>query len=326
MANSRIMVTGGAGFVGSFIVDRLLEQGAGEIIILDNFVRGSKDNITQALQSNKVKLVEGDIRDAELLNRLMGGVDYCFHMAALRITHCAANPREAVEVMCNGTFNVIDCCLANHVKKLIAASSASVYGQADIFPTREDHHPYSNRTLYGALKLANELMLRSFNDMSGLNYNAFRYFNIYGPRMDVHGKYTEVLIRWYHAIKEGKRPLIYGDGKQTMDFVYVEDVARASILGLTADVSDQVFNIGSGTETSLEELCLLLLEVMRVDLVPEYIPVPETRKKVEVRKRIAHISKAKELLKFEAAVELTAGLHKLVEWLDLLTAKTVEKT
>ncbi len=321
LKNSRILVTGGAGFVGSFIVDQLLKEDVKEIIILDNFIRGSRDNIKDALQHINVRLVEGDIRDIDLLKKLFQGIDYCFHMAAFRITHCAANPREAVEVMCNGSFNVFECCVANNVKKLIAASSASIYGQGDIFPTREDHHPYNNRTFYGAMKMGNELMLRSFNDMSGLNYNALRYFNIYGPRMDVYGKYTEVLIRWYYLIKEGKQPLIYGDGKQSMDFIYVEDVALASILSLTADISDEVFNIGSGIETSLEELCLSLLEVMHSDLKPEYIPLPESRKKVEVKRRLADVSKARNLLRFEVKVELKAGLKKLVEWLDINTSK-----
>ena len=316
LKDSRILITGGAGFVGSFIADQLLEEDVKEIIILDNLIRGTKDNIEGALKSNAVKFIKGDIRDNSLLNELFKDIDYCFHMAALRITHCAAEPREALEVMIDGTFNVIEECVKHNVKKLIAASSASIYGQADIFPTKEDHHPYNNHTLYGAAKMANELMLHSFFCMYGLNYNAMRYFNVYGPRMDIKGKYTEVLIRWYNLIKEGNPPLIYGDGKQTMDFIYVEEIARANILALKSEVNDEVFNIASGAETSLEELCFLLLEVLESDLKPKYIPLPEDRKKVEVMRRLADVSNAKEKIGFGTKISLRDGLKKLVLWLD----------
>ena len=316
LSGSRILITGGAGFIGSFIADQLLSENVEEIILIDNLIRGSKNNVENAISSDRVKLIEGDIRDRNLLDNLFYGVDYCFHMAALRISHCAIEPRQALEVMLDGTFNVAESCVKNNVKKIVVASSASIYGTADIFPTREDHHPYNNHTLYGAAKIANEGLFRSFYDMYGLDYNAMRYFNVYGARMDIHGKYTEVLIRWYHLIKEGKQPLIYGDGKQTMDFVYVEDVARANILGLRASVSDEVFNIASGIETSLEELCWSLLEVMRSNLKPKYILVPEERKKVEVRRRLADITKAREQIGFEATITLNEGLEKLIHWLD----------
>lgn len=314
--NKRILVTGGAGFVGSFIVDQLVAKKAGEIVIIDNFIRGSRENLKNVLPSRNVNVVEGDIRDRGLLEQLMQGVDYCFHLAALRITHCAAEPREALEVMYDGTFNVLQACVAHRVKKFIFASTASVYGQADTFPTSEQHHPYNNYTLYGAAKLANELMCRSFQHMHGLDYNIVRFFNIYGPRMDIYGKYTEVLIRWYHLIKEGKPPLIFGDGKQTMDYIYIEDIARASILALTADIKNEVFNIASGVETSLEELCFLLLKAMGSELKPVYVPLPEERKKVEVFRRLADVSKAKKQIGFETEVDLRNGLKRLVQWLD----------
>lgn len=311
---SRIFITGGAGFVGSFIADQLLSHDVEEIILMDNFVRGSRDNIDNALSSSKVKLVDGDIRDSALVKKLLKGIDYCFHMAALRINHCVAEPRQAIEVMIDGTFNVLEACVANKISKIVAASSASVYGTAESFPTREEHHPYNNHTLYGATKTCNEGMLRAFYDMYGLSYNAMRYFNIYGPRMDIHGKYTEVLIRWYNLIRAGKQPVIYGDGKQTMDFIYVEDVARANILALEGEVTDEIFNIASGIETSLEELCRLLLEVMGSNLSPKYIPLPNDRKKVEVKKRLADVSKARDKIRFEAKVSLENGLKKLLEW------------
>jgi UDP-glucose 4-epimerase len=314
---SRILITGGAGFVGSHIADQLIQEGAHEVVLLDNMLRGSRRNIEDALRSGRARLVEGDIRDRALLEQLFPGVDYVFHMAALRITRCAENPREALEVMHDGAFNVVEACARHKVKKLVAASSASIYGTADHFPTREDHHPYNNRTLYGAAKMASELMYRAFNDMCGLPYVAMRYFNVYGPRMDTEGKYTEVLIRWYRLIKKGEPPLIFGEGDQSMDFVYVEDVARANVLAMKADVSDQVFNVACGRETSLRQLCDALLATMGSALEPKHVPLPAERKAVEVRRRLADTSKAAKLLGFEARVRLEEGLSRLVRWLDV---------
>ena len=315
LQNSRILVTGGAGFIGSFIVEQLLNEEVKEIVVIDNFFRGSRENLDTCLQDHRVVLVEGDIRDQIFVDAQLKGIDYCFHLAALRITHCADKPREALEVMYGGTFNVLESCVHHKVKKVLFASSASIYGQAEIFPTPERHHPYHNQTLYGAAKLANELMLRSFYYMHDLSYNAVRYFNVYGPRMDTDGKYTEVFIRWYHLIKGGKPPLIFGKGDQTMDFIYVEDAARASVLALKADIDNEVFNVASGVETSLEELCYLLLETMESSLKPQYIPLPENRKKIEVKRRLADVSKAKEKIGFQRTVDLKKGLKKLVQWL-----------
>jgi UDP-glucose 4-epimerase len=312
---AKILVTGGAGFVGSFITEQLLGEGVKEVVVIDNLMRGSEENLRPALASGRVRLIRGDIRDRDLLDAMFRNIDYCFHLAALRITHCAAEPEEALGVMYGGTFNVLKACVAHGVKKLILASSASVYGQADSFPIRESHHPYNNHTLYGAAKMANELMCRSFYQMYGLRFNALRYFNIYGPRMDTQGKYTEVLVRWHDAIEEGKPPVIYGDGGQTMDFVYVEDVARASVLALKAETANEVFNVAGGVETSLAELCHLLLEAMGSRLKPEYAALPGERKKVEVIRRWADISKVKEKLGFTPKVGLKEGLRRLVNWL-----------
>ena len=313
---SRILITGGAGFVGSTIIEQLLNSGVKEIIIIDNFIRGSKNNLKDSLSTNRIKLVEGDIRDQDLINELSQGIDFCFHLAALRITRCVEYPKEAFEVMYTGTFNILQACVEQKIKKLVMASSASVYGQADTFPTTEEQHPYNNRTLYGAAKMANELMCRSFEHMYGLNYNAVRYFNVYGPRMDSTGKYTEVLIRWYRLIKEGKQPLIYGDGKQAMDFVYIDDIARATVLALTADTHNEVFNVATGVETSIEQLCFMLLEAMGSDLKPEYISVPDERKSVEVMRRLGDTTKAKNVIGFESQIDLKTGLKGLVKWLD----------
>ena len=317
LKDSRVLITGGAGFVGSHIADRLIaDEGVRQVTLLDNMLRGSMRNIEPALASGRARLVEGDIRDRDLLDRLVAETDYVFHMAALRITRCAENPREALEVMFDGSFNVAEACVRHKVKKLVAASSASVLGTADSFPTREDHHPYNNRTLYGAAKLANELMYRAFNDMHGLQYAAMRYFNVYGPRMDREGKYTEVLIRWYDLVRKGQQPLIFGEGDQTMDFVYVEDVARANVLAMKAPVSDQVFNVACGRETSLRQLCDAMLGAMGSRLQPKHVPLPEERKAVEVRRRLADTSKATALLGFRAEVPLEEGMERLVRWLD----------
>jgi UDP-glucose 4-epimerase len=311
LKNSRILITGGAGLIGSHITDQLIRLEPSEIVILDNFVRGRRENLDWALANGPLTIVEGDIRDPALLAELFQNVDYVFHMAAIRITQCAEEPRLAVEVLADGTFNVVEAAVKAGVKKIVAASSASVYGLAEEFPTYENHHPYNNRTLYGACKVFNEALLRSFNEMYGLNYVALRYFNVYGPRMDIYGAYTEVLIRWMERIVAGNPPLIFGDGNQTMDFVYVEDIARANILALQSDATDKVFNVASGTETSLNELAYALLKVMGSNLEPEYGP---ERKVNPVPRRLASITGAEEQIGFRAQVTLEDGLQRLVEW------------
>src|SRR5262245_59375786 len=309
---SKILVTGGCGLVGSTTIDLLLkEHNPAQIVIIDNLNRGTLHNVDDALRDPRVSLVRGDIRDVETMHKVTKGMDAVIHMATLRITACAAEPREALGVMCDGSYNVLEAAQACGVKKVVAASSASIYGLADTFPTREDHHPYNNRTWYGASKIMLEGLLRSFNDMYGLPYVALRYFNVYGPRMDIHGKYTEVLIRWMERIAAGQPPLILGDGSATMDFVYIEDVARSNILALQSDVSDEVFNVGSGTETSLNQLAAALLAVMGSDLSPEYGP---ERKVNPVSRRLADVGKAERLLGFRARVGLEEGLARLVEW------------
>jgi UDP-glucose 4-epimerase len=310
LKDKRILVTGGAGFVGSHIIDQLIDEGCRSIVVIDNMIRGRRDNLARA--GSRVNLIEADIRDRSLMERLVARGDIVFHQAALRITHCAAEPRVAIEVMANATFDLLELCAKRGVEKVVAASSASVYGMADAFPTPEIHHSYNNRTLYGAAKAFNEALLRSFNEMSGLRYVALRYFNVYGPRMDVHGKYTEVLIKWMECIDSGKRPAIFGNGLQTMDFVHVSDVARANILAAKADVSDIVLNIGSGLETSLVDLAGLLIQIMgREDLKPQF----GTERKVNsVTRRLASTDAARRFLGFEALVPLDQGLADLVEW------------
>ncbi|MBE9020073.1 SDR family NAD(P)-dependent oxidoreductase [Chroococcidiopsidales cyanobacterium LEGE 13417] len=311
MQNKRVLITGGAGLVGSHIADLLVKEEVSEIIVLDNFTRGQRQNLAQAQERGHLVIVEGDIRDRQLLADIMQGVDIVFHQAAIRITQCAQEPRLAMEVLADGTFNVLEAAVSAGVKKVVAASSASIYGMAEAFPTTEAHHPYNNRTIYGAAKTFNEGLLRSFYDMYGLDYVALRYFNVYGPRMDIYGVYTEVLIRWMERISAGQPPLIFGDGKQTMDFVYIEDIARANILAAKADVTDEVFNIASGVESSLNDLAYSLARVMGSDLQPEY---GAERKVNPVQRRLADVSKARDLLGFEAQISLEQGLCQLVKW------------
>ena len=311
MIGERVLITGGAGLIGSHIADELVRAGASDIVILDNLTRGRRENIREAAASRRVTLVEGDVRNPQDVARAMEGVSLVFHQAAIRITQCAEEPRLAKDVLVDGTFNVLEAAVRAGVRKVVAASSASVYGLAEDFPTLENHHPYANRTLYGAAKQFNEGLLRSFNDMYGLNYVALRYFNVYGPRMDIHGAYTEVFIRWMDAIAAGKPPLIFGDGTDTADFIHVSDVARANLLAASAPVSDAVFNVGTGTETTLKKLAEMLLSVMGSSLEPEHVP---PRKINPVSRRLASVEAAASQLGFRSQVSLEDGLRSLVAW------------
>lgn len=307
----RVLVTGGAGAIGSNVADELVLAGADEIIVLDNFVRGRRENLAWALANGPVRLVEGDIRDRMLVRELMAGIDVVFHLAAIRITQCAEEPRLALEVLVDGAYDVFEAAANAGVRRVVASSSASVYGLAEEFPTTESHHPYANDTLYGAAKTFNEGLLRSMHTMNGLDYVALRYFNVYGPRMDVHGVYTEVLVRWMERIAAGQPPLILGTGSQTMDFVYIGDVARANLLAAQSDVTDVALNVASGVETSLLELAEMLLAVMGSDLSVEFGPERSVNK---VSRRLAETTFAREQLGFEAETGLEDGLTRLVEW------------
>ena len=311
LAGARVLVTGGAGLIGSHIVDEVVAAGAAEVRVLDNFSRGSRDNLAAVADAPALQVVEGDLADRALLADVMRGVDVVFHQAAVRITRCAREPRLALEVLVDGTFNVCEAAVAAGVGKLVAASSASVYGLAEEFPTTERHHPYNNRTIYGAAKAFNEALLRSFHETHGLDYVALRYFNVYGPRMDAEGAYTEVMIRWMERLEAGQPPVIFGDGDQTMDFVCVEDVARANLAAAVAPVTDEVFNVASGVETSLAELAAALARAMGVDAEPEHGPA---RGIAAVPRRLADTSRARRLLGWQARVSLTEGLDRLVAW------------
>ena len=310
ISGARFLITGGAGFVGSAIADQLLAAGAAEVRILDNFVRGSWSNLKAAQDTGRVAVTDGDIRDARLVDALTQGVDYVFHEAALRITRCAEAPREAIEVLIDGTLNVLESAVRHGVKKIVAASSASVYGEPSYLPM-DEAHPFNNNTLYGAGKIANEQMYRAYYTMHKLPYVALRYFNVYGPRMDLTGVYTEVLIRWLDAIESNKPPLIFGDGEQSMDFVFIQDVARANLLALQSDVTDEVFNVGTGVQTTLNQLCAALLKLTGSSLTPEHRPA---RAAANVNRRRCTTEKAERLLDFRAQVDLEEGLSQLIAW------------
>jgi UDP-glucose 4-epimerase len=311
LQGARILVTGGAGTIGSTIVDHLIAAGADRIDVLDNLVRGRLANLDNAVATGKVKLVEGDLRDRDLVHDLTRGKDIVFHQAAIRITQCAEEPRLALEVLVDGTFNVFEAAADHGVGKLVAASSASVYGMAEEFPTTERHHHHNNDTFYGAAKSFNEGMARSFRAMTGLDYVLLRYFNVYGPRMDVHGLYTEVLVRWMERIADGQPPLIFGDGRQTMDFIHTRDVARANILAAGSGAREGVYNIASGQETSLLELAQALLRAMDSELQVEHGP---DRAINGVVRRLADTSAARLDLGFTAETGLEDGLRELVSW------------
>jgi UDP-glucose 4-epimerase len=313
VTGQKVLVTGGAGTIGSTLVDQLVDAGAAEVVVLDNLVRGRRENIAAAQEraGDALTLVEGDINDVGVVRELTAGKDLVFHLAALRITQCAEQPRTALESLVDGTFTVIEQAVEAGVKKVVASSSASVYGLAEEFPTTERHHPYNNDTFYGAAKAFNEGMLRSFHAMKGLDYVALRYFNVYGPRMDAYGVYTEVLIRWMERIQRGDRPLIFGDGLQTMDFVHVHDIARANVLAAQAPVTDDVFNIATAQEISLAGLADALLKAMDSDLTPEFGPARQVN---GVTRRLADISAAARDLGWKPTIGMDEGLRGLVKW------------
>lgn len=317
---SKIFISGGAGFIGSYVVEELLKYEPSSIVILDNLVRGSHENMASFVNHPAVKFVEGDLRNFALLEQCIKDADFVFHMAALRINSCAANPQDGFDVMLHGTFNLAQLCVKHQVKKVIFSSSASVYGLAQHFPTPESDHPYDNQTFYGGAKLWGEQLFRSFKFMYGLDSISLRYFNVYGPRMDTDGKYTEVMIKWLDSIRDNRPPLIYGDGSTTMDFVYVKDVAKANVAALLSDVTDEAFNVGNCEEFSLKQLLESLLKVNKSVLIPEF---REENSINPVKRRLADNRKAKEKLKFQPSVSFEDGLYELSQWYFSKQIKTV---
>lgn len=319
--DSRILVLGGAGFLGSHITDQLTQTGAREIVVLDDFVRGTRANLADAVLDPRVKVVEGSVTDRPLLTSLMTGADYVFHLAALWLYECVHEPRKALEVNVVGTYNVVEAAAAAGVKKVVYSSSASVYGDAAFTPMTEDH-PFNNRTMYGATKIAGEQFFRAFYEQTKTDYVGLRYMNIYGPRMDYKGTYVSVIMKVLDRIEEGLPPIIFGDGSQAYDFVHVADVARANILAMQAEATDEFFNIGIGVKTTIRELVDLLLEITGSDLEPEYRP----QEQMFVTHRVGSTEKAERLLGFRATVPLEAGLRSVVEWRERDAAALVRPT
>ena len=309
MQDTRILVIGGAGFVGSHLVDQLLQEPVREIVVLDNFVRGTRANVSQALADARVRLVEGSIADVKLLRDLMEHTDYVFHLAALWLFECVHEPRAALDINVVGTYNVIEAAQQAGVKKVIYSSSASVYGDALSTPMTEEH-PFNNRTMYGATKIAGEQFFRACYEQHGLDYVGLRYMNIYGPRMDYKGTYVSVIMKVLDRMAQGLPPLIFGDGSQAYDFIHVHDVARANILALKSATSDEFFNVGTGVKTSINELVHMLLEITGSALVPEYRP----QEQMFVTHRVGSTEKAQRLLGFQAKIPLADGLRSVVEW------------
>ena len=315
LQDARVLVIGGAGFIGGFVVAELLKEPVKEVIIYDNFSRGKMENIEESLKDPRCSIYPygGDIREIDVLDTAMEGIDYVFHLAAMWLLHCKDYPRTAFDVNIAGTFNVLESCVKHKVKKLIYSSSASVYGDAVEVPMTEEH-PFNNRNFYGATKISGEAMCTAFNDRYGLNVIGLRYMNVYGPGQDQHAVYSGVVPIMLNKIEAGESPTINGDGSQAYDFIYVEDVARANIAALKADKEFGYYNVGTEVQTTIKELCDTILELKNSNLEVTYIPYSEDDARQLVQNRIGSAKKAKEDIGFEYKYSLREGLSKLIEW------------
>lgn len=310
LAAQKLVVIGGAGFVGSHLVEALLAGGAKDIVVYDNFVRGTRDNLLGPLETGRVKLVEGDILDTAAVEKVVQGADGVFHLAASWLLQCVDEPRAGLQSNVVGTFNVMEACRLAKVPRLVFSSSASVYGNA-LHQQMSEDHPLNNRTFYGATKIAGEQLLRAFNEMYGLNYVALRYFNIYGPRQDYSGAYVSVIMKVLDRLDAGERPIVYGDGSQAYDFIYVGDIARANVLALQkTEVKDVSINVCTGKKTSIRELVDSLRELSGKNLDTEYRPAGQQF----VTDRLGDPTNCRQLLGFEPTVSLREGLEKLIAW------------
>lgn len=306
-----ILVIGGAGFIGSHVVDELLNEDIKNVIIYDNFCRGTKENIETSLKDDRVKLFEigGEVMQTDILDKAVKESDAVIHLAALWLLQCYEYPRSAFDVNIRGTFNVLEACSNNKIERLVYSSSASVYGDAVQLPMTEEH-PFNNRTFYGATKIAGEAMCRAFNERYGLPYVGLRYMNVYGPRQDYKGTYIAVIMKILDRIDKGLPPIVYGDGSQSYDFIFVSDVARANVCALKSNASDKFYNVGSGIKTSIKEICEILLELTGSNLKIQYEPAGLTF----VTNRIGSTKAAEKDLGFKYKTELREGLKKLIEW------------
>jgi UDP-glucose 4-epimerase len=312
LEGKRLVVLGGAGLIGSHTVDQLIRQDVREIVIYDNFARGTRENLAGALKDERVRLFEagGDICQTDILDAALKGADGVFHFAALWLLQCHEFPRAAFETNVRGTFNVLDGCVRNGVKRLVWSSSASVYGDAVEEPMTEDH-PFNNRNFYGATKICGEAMARAYHHRYGLDYIGLRYMNVYGPRQDYRGAYIAVIMKMLDAIDRGEGPTIFGDGSEAFDFVAVEDCARANLCAMRATASDGFYNVGTGKRTSLKEIAEKLLRLTGSNQAIRYAPRSQA---TLVRNRIGCTRRASAEIGFTAEIGLDEGLKRLIEW------------
>ena len=311
----RFLVIGGAGFIGSHVVSELLKHEVKEVVIYDNFARGKNSNLEDSIKDPRCSIFKdgGDVRDVDILDAAMKGIDGVFHLAAMWLLHCKDYPRTAFEVNIAGTFNVLESCVKNKVQRLVYSSSASVYGNAVEIPMTEEH-PLNNRNFYGATKIAGEAMCRSFYDRFNLQYVGLRYMNVYGPHQDQTAAYTGVIPIMLNKIDENKTPEINGDGSQAYDFVTARDAARCNVLAMKSDLTDEFYNVGTGVQTSIKELCELILSLKKSELKVQYKPYsPEDMRRM-VQNRIGSTKKASKDLGFEYELDLQHGLKDLIAW------------
>lgn len=308
----KLVVIGGAGLIGSHTVDLLTKEDVGEIVVYDNFVRGSHENLAEALKDPRVRIFDigGDITQTDILDAALRKADGVFHFAALWLLQCHEFPRSAFEVNVGGTFNVLDACVRNNVQRLVWSSSASVYGDAVTEPMDEDH-PFNNKNFYGATKIAGEAMARAYHFRYGLDYVGLRYMNVYGPRQDYHGAYIAVIMKMLDAIDRGEGPTIFGDGSEAFDFVAVEDCAAANICAMQAETTDRFYNVGTGKRTSLKELAELLLDLTSCQKPINFAPRSQA---TLVRNRIGCPKRASAEIGFSASIELREGLQRVIDW------------
>jgi len=315
LEGSKILVIGGAGFIGSQVVTELLKTKIAQVVIYDNFARGKQEYINDSLRDPRCTIWPhgGDIRDVDLLNDAMVGVDAVIHLAAMWLLHCRDYPRTAFHVNIEGTFNVLEACVKNNIQRLVYSSSASVYGDAVEIPMTESH-PFNNRNFYGATKIAGEAMCRAYHDRYGLDYVGLRYMNVYGPNQDQQAVYSGVIPIMLNKIDAEEAPVINGDGSQAYDFIYVDDVARSNVMAMESSAVDEFYNIGTGVQTTIRKLCDTILDLKQSNLEVIYQPYDTSDARRLVQNRIGCPRLANEQLDFQYEINLREGLQKLIDW------------
>jgi UDP-glucose 4-epimerase len=315
LKNAKVLVIGAAGFIGGFLIKEILKEPVKEVILYDNFTRGKIDNIKESLKDSRCSIFSygGDIRETDILNNAMEGVDYVFHLAAMWLLHCKDFPRTAFDVNIAGTFNVLEACVKHKVKKLIYSSSASVYGDAVQVPMTEDH-PFNNKNFYGATKIAGEAMCTAYNDRYGLEIIGLRYMNVYGPGQDQHAAYSGVIPIVLNKIDKNEAPTVNGDGSQAYDFIYVKDVARSNIDAVQSNIKLGFYNVGTEVQTTIKELCNVMLKLKNSDLKINFIPYSTDDARQLVQNRIGSRQKAEQEIGFKYKYSLEEGLKALIKW------------